>query len=105
MKKKFFPFKRRPISIQERIPYASMPIATATTTTTTTSRTTKLAPEESTVYNHRLSRLTLPSNATSIRSDITDNFSCVGRSYGYYADVENDCQIFHVCLPVTYPGT
>lgn len=52
---------------------------------------------------NRLSRLTLPSNATSIRSDITDNFSCAGRQYGYYADVENDCQIFHVCLPVTYP--
>lgn len=52
---------------------------------------------------NRFSRLTLPSNATSIRSDITDNFSCAGRPYGYYADVENDCQIFHVCLPVTYP--
>ncbi|EDW58280.2 uncharacterized protein Dvir_GJ15463 [Drosophila virilis] len=46
--------------------------------------------------------LTLPSNATSIRADITDNFSCANKSYGYYADVENDCQIFHVCLPVTY---
>ncbi|KAH8366052.1 hypothetical protein KR093_008637 [Drosophila rubida] len=46
--------------------------------------------------------LTLPSNATSIRADITDSFSCANKSYGYYADVENDCQIFHVCLPVTY---
>nr|XP_022909813.1 uncharacterized protein LOC111420944 [Onthophagus taurus] len=46
--------------------------------------------------------LTLPSNATSIRSDISDSFSCEGRDYGYYADVENDCQLFHVCLPVTY---
>ncbi|XP_005176583.2 fibrous sheath CABYR-binding protein [Musca domestica] len=49
-----------------------------------------------------LSTLTLPSNATSIRADITDNFSCENKPYGYYADVENDCQIFHVCLPVTY---
>lgn len=49
-----------------------------------------------------MSTLTLPSNATSIRADITDNFSCDDRTYGYYADVENDCQIFHVCLPVTY---
>ncbi|XP_033149604.1 calphotin [Drosophila busckii] len=49
-----------------------------------------------------LGTLTLPSNATSIRADITDNFSCANKSYGYYADVENDCQIFHVCLPVTY---
>lgn len=46
--------------------------------------------------------LTLPSNATSIRSDISDSFHCDGRDYGYYADVDNDCQIFHVCLPVTY---
>lgn len=46
--------------------------------------------------------LTLPSNATSIRTDITDSFSCEGRSYGYYADVENDCQLFHVCLPMKY---
>jgi hypothetical protein len=46
--------------------------------------------------------LTLPSNATSIRTDISDSFSCDGRDYGYYADVENDCQLFHVCLPMTY---
>ncbi|XP_017778211.1 PREDICTED: uncharacterized protein LOC108563907 [Nicrophorus vespilloides] len=46
--------------------------------------------------------LTLPSNATSIRADIDDSFSCEGREYGYYADVENECQLFHVCLPVTY---
>ncbi|BFF98133.1 titin [Drosophila madeirensis] len=49
-----------------------------------------------------LGTLTLPSNATSIRADITDNFSCANKTYGYYADVENECQIFHVCLPVTY---
>ncbi|XP_068242615.1 U-scoloptoxin(01)-Er1a-like [Palaemon carinicauda] len=28
-------------------------------------------------------------------------FDCAGRSYGYYADVANDCRIFHVCLPVS----
>lgn len=44
--------------------------------------------------------LELPSNATSIRAEITDTFSCENRGYGYYADVENECQIFHVCLPV-----
>ena len=49
-----------------------------------------------------MSTLNLPSNATSIRADITDGFSCANKTYGYYADVENDCQIFHVCLPVTY---
>lgn len=49
-----------------------------------------------------ISSLNLPSNASSIRTDITDSFSCHNKSYGYYADIENDCQIFHVCLPVTY---
>ncbi|KAJ8978827.1 hypothetical protein NQ317_018918 [Molorchus minor] len=46
--------------------------------------------------------MSLPGNATSIRNDISDSFHCDGRDYGYYADVENDCQVFHVCLPVTY---
>ena len=32
-----------------------------------------------------------------------DEFSCEGRSYGYYADVANECQLFHVCYPVAYP--
>jgi len=42
----------------------------------------------------------LPSNYTTIRvdKDIVDTFSCNGRKYGYYADVANDCQIFHICL-------
>ncbi|XP_050686020.1 U-scoloptoxin(01)-Er1a-like [Eriocheir sinensis] len=29
------------------------------------------------------------------------NFECLGRSYGYYADVATDCRVFHVCLPIT----
>ena len=27
-------------------------------------------------------------------------FSCDNRNYGYYGDVVNNCQIFHVCVPV-----
>ena len=27
------------------------------------------------------------------------SFSCRGRDYGYYADVANNCQIFHICWP------
>lgn len=97
-----FHLQRRPISIQERIPVTTTQATTTTTTTTTTAASVEFEEEEDTAVN-RMSRLTLPSNATSIRSDITDTFSCAGRRYGYYADVENDCQIFHVCLPVTYP--
>ncbi|XP_042242994.1 U-scoloptoxin(01)-Cw1a-like [Homarus americanus] len=26
-------------------------------------------------------------------------FSCDNRPYGYYADVANDCRIFHICHP------
>lgn len=44
----------------------------------------------------------LPDNATLIRplADLDDSFTCKGKSYGYYGDVKNDCQIFHVCLPL-----
>jgi len=40
----------------------------------------------------------LPDNSTLIRSNIVDTFRCTGRDYGYYADQDNDCQLFHVCL-------
>ncbi|XP_064081453.1 uncharacterized protein LOC135198025 [Macrobrachium nipponense] len=47
----------------------------------------------------------LISNYTKLRPVVTDTFRCnkgvvpnyVG--YGYYADVANECQIFHICLP------
>ncbi|XP_073981145.1 uncharacterized protein [Rhodnius prolixus] len=50
-----------------------------------------------------IGRFTLPDNATSIRENIDTTFRCTDRSYGYYADTENDCQLFHVCLPVVLP--
>ncbi|CAG9573578.1 unnamed protein product [Danaus chrysippus] len=48
--------------------------------------------------------LNLIANATSIRENITDTFSCENRTYGYYADVENECQLFHVCVPSQSPS-
>ncbi|KYQ53061.1 hypothetical protein ALC60_07789 [Trachymyrmex zeteki] len=45
--------------------------------------------------------LLLPDNATLIRENIVDTFSCNDRIYGYYADMENECQVFHVCMPQT----
>ncbi|KAK2588993.1 hypothetical protein KPH14_001842 [Odynerus spinipes] len=48
---------------------------------------------------NQIGGLQLPDNATLIRENIVDTFSCKDRIYGYYADIENDCQIFHVCLP------
>ena len=31
---------------------------------------------------------------------LDSSFSCDGRQYGYFADVYNDCQLFHVCMPI-----
>lgn len=45
----------------------------------------------------------LPSNSTAIRNNIVDTFSCEGKIYGYYADIDNECQLFHVCYPVDLP--
>merc|ERR1719431_72740 len=47
--------------------------------------------------------LGLVADSNSIRENIVDKFTCEGRAYGYYADVANDCQLFHVCYPVAYP--
>merc|ERR1712055_274112 len=44
----------------------------------------------------------LSSGAFDFFGDIRSSFSCEGRIYGYYANEELNCQIFHVCEPVTY---
>ena len=46
--------------------------------------------------------LGLPADSSSIRENIVDEFTCDARPYGYYADVANECQIFHICYPVVY---
>jgi len=45
-------------------------------------------------------RLGLPDNSTAIRPNIVDTFSCENKVYGYYADIDNECQLFHICHPV-----
>lgn len=43
----------------------------------------------------------LPADAVAlVRSGVREVFSCQGRAFGYYADVANDCRIFHVCQPI-----
>lgn len=37
-----------------------------------------------------------------LSSPVRTSFSCIGRDYGYFADVENNCEIFHICVPVSY---
>merc|ERR1711874_465078 len=44
----------------------------------------------------------LPAGHGDILSNPYDpeSFSCEGQDYGYYADVESNCEIFHICLPI-----
>merc|ERR1712029_184146 len=43
----------------------------------------------------------LPAGSEDILdSPYSDTFSCVGQGYGYYADVQSGCQVFHICLPI-----
>ncbi|XP_040572141.1 uncharacterized protein [Lepeophtheirus salmonis] len=43
----------------------------------------------------------LPADAElTLDSPVSTSFSCDGQAYGYYADVDNNCQIFHICLPI-----
>ncbi|XP_063876309.1 uncharacterized protein LOC135109138 isoform X1 [Scylla paramamosain] len=48
----------------------------------------------------------LADNYTLVIPNPVDNFRCDDKIYGYYADVDNDCKIFHVCLPLQqlYPA-
>ncbi|XP_076314862.1 uncharacterized protein LOC143227287 [Tachypleus tridentatus] len=43
----------------------------------------------------------LPAGAEFIVGQIKTTFSCAGLHSGYYADVDNYCQIFHICHPQT----
>eukprot|EP00094_Tigriopus_californicus_P009144 TCALIF_08815-PA protein Name:"Protein of unknown function" AED:0.08 eAED:0.08 QI:13/1/0.5/1/0/0/2/122/176 len=43
----------------------------------------------------------LPADAeTLLAQPLALDFTCEARDYGYYADVSNNCQIFHICLPI-----
>lgn len=39
----------------------------------------------------------LPDGAEYILGNIRTTFNCNGLGYGYYADTDNDCKIFHIC--------
>lgn len=49
--------------------------------------------------------LNLPAQADSvIASGISFSFSCENMPYGYYADVLNNCQVYHICKPIINNG-
>jgi hypothetical protein len=37
---------------------------------------------------------------TLLKAPLQTSFKCEGQAYGYYADVANGCQVFHICLPL-----
>merc|ERR1711872_680706 len=45
--------------------------------------------------------LNLPSGASVLLGSISSQFSCLGLPYGYYADEDNSCRVFHVCNPLS----
>uniref|UniRef100_T1JFW4 Chitin-binding type-2 domain-containing protein n=1 Tax=Strigamia maritima TaxID=126957 RepID=T1JFW4_STRMM len=47
-------------------------------------------------------RYSLPAGAEILVGNIQTTFVCEGRKYGYYTDVDNQCHIFHICLPVEH---
>ncbi|XP_068239867.1 uncharacterized protein [Palaemon carinicauda] len=46
--------------------------------------------------------LNLPSGATLLLGDISTSFSCIDQPYGYYADQQNSCRVFHICYPALF---
>ncbi|XP_042860265.1 putative uncharacterized protein DDB_G0286901 [Penaeus japonicus] len=46
--------------------------------------------------------LNLPSGASALLGGITSSFSCLDRPYGYYADQDNSCRVFHICNPTLF---
>ena len=42
----------------------------------------------------------LPDGVELLIGSYKTTFSCQGLRYGYYADVENDCKLFHICHTV-----
>lgn len=42
----------------------------------------------------------LPDGSEFIVGQVRSTFTCQNRIYGYYADQDNNCQIFHICNPV-----
>jgi hypothetical protein len=41
-----------------------------------------------------------PDAETLLKTPLQSTFKCEGQAYGYYADVANNCQVFHICLPI-----
>ena len=56
-----------------------------------------------TISVRSLEPLNLSSGASFMLGAISTTFSCLDRPYGYYADPDNNCHIFHVCNSSFFP--
>lgn len=43
----------------------------------------------------------LPDGFEDILGTYDNSFTCDGKSFGYYADIANQCKVFHICQPIT----
>lgn len=41
----------------------------------------------------------MASGVEDVVGSYTRAFTCEGRDYGYYSDIGNNCQIYHICVP------
>jgi len=46
--------------------------------------------------------LNLPSGASLLLGQVSTEFSCNNRPYGYYGDDTNNCRVFHICYPALF---
>ncbi|XP_069973382.1 uncharacterized protein [Penaeus vannamei] len=46
--------------------------------------------------------LNLPASASSLLGTVSTAFSCDDLPYGYYADRDNACRVYHVCYPALF---
>merc|ERR1712002_1254939 len=53
-------------------------------------------------FQGKVEPLNLPSGSSNLLGGISTSFSCAGRPYGYYADQDNSCRVYHVCNPTLY---
>ncbi|CAN7938597.1 unnamed protein product [Ixodes hexagonus] len=54
------------------------------------------------VFQSKRAAYELPDGADLIVGSIKTSFNCPAKN-GYFADVDNNCQVFHVCNVVTHP--
>jgi len=54
-------------------------------------------------YSGPYATYNLPSGAELLIGNINPTFDCYNRKYGYYADIDHNCKIFHICHPTYNP--